>query len=41
MKNNGTEIDEYIDSIEKEVQENRCVYNTGNTLLDIIRYYFV
>lgn len=38
MKNNGTEIDEYIDSIEKEVQENRCVYNTGNTLLDIILF---
>ena len=38
MKSNSSEIDEYIYSIEKEVQENSCVYNTGNTLLDIILF---
>lgn len=38
MKNNGAEINEYIDGIEKEVQENRYVYNTGNKLLDIILF---
>ncbi|RHQ98380.1 sensor histidine kinase [Peptoclostridium sp. AF21-18] len=38
MKNNSSEIDEYIYSIEKEVQENSCVYSTGNTLLDIILF---
>ena len=38
MKSNSSEIDEYIYSIEKEVQENSRVYNNGNTLLDIILF---
>ena len=38
MKSNSSEIDEYIYSIEKEVKENSRVYNTGNTLLDIILF---
>ncbi|GIM31057.1 sensor histidine kinase [Paraclostridium bifermentans] len=36
LKNNSSEIDEYISNLNDEIKEFKCIYNTGNMILDII-----
>lgn len=36
LKNNSSEIDEYIRNLNDEIKEFKCIYNTGNMILDII-----
>lgn len=38
LKNNSQEVNTYIESIENEVKSIKNIYNTGNSLLDIILY---
>ncbi|TQO56589.1 sensor histidine kinase [Paraclostridium bifermentans] len=36
LKNNSSEVDEYISNLNDEIKEFKCIYNTGNMILDII-----
>lgn len=36
LKNNNIEVDEYISNLNDEIKEFKCIYNTGNMILDII-----
>ena len=36
LKNNSSEVDEYINNLKDEIKEFKCIYNTGNMILDII-----
>lgn len=36
LKNNSLEVDEYISNLNDEIKEFKCIYNTGNMILDII-----
>ncbi|WP_394863796.1 GHKL domain-containing protein, partial [Paraclostridium bifermentans] len=36
LKNNSSEVDEYISDLNDEIKEFKCIYNTGNMILDII-----
>ncbi|MEN2257493.1 GHKL domain-containing protein [Paraclostridium benzoelyticum] len=36
LKNNSSEVDEYINNLKDEIKDFKCIYNTGNMILDII-----
>lgn len=36
LKNNSSEVDEYINNLKCEIKDFKCIYNTGNMILDII-----
>ncbi|MBS6507941.1 MAG: GHKL domain-containing protein [Paraclostridium bifermentans] len=36
LKNNSSEVDEYINNLKGEIKDFKCIYNTGNMILDII-----